>query len=244
MTQVLLLVGLITYVSGALDEPPQQPENWAENLFGTKANRVHDFGTVPHGAQLHHDFVVTNIYTVPIQITDIRTSMGVCTMVADKQILQPNEKATLRVRMDTSLFVGKKTGSLFVSFGPNFAQTRLAVTAGVRQDVVCNPGEVAFGTVAAGKVPSATLKLDYAGPQAWRIMEVVVPNDLPVEAKVKELNRGAGKVGYQLTVWLKKDAPVGHFQDNIFLKTNEPTGELLPIFVQGNIQGERKSGGN
>jgi hypothetical protein len=236
MTQLLLLVGLITaYVAGALDEPSQQPENWAEKLFGTKANRIHDFGTVPHGAKLHHDFVVTNTYTVPIQITDIRTSMGVCTMVADKQILQPNEKAILRVRMDTSLFVGKRTFCLYVSFGPNFAQARLVVTANVRQDIVCDPGELAFGTVAAGKVPSAALKLDYAGPLAWKIREVIVPDGLPVEAQVKELNRGAGKVGYQLSVSLKKDAPVGHFQDNIFLKTNEPNGELLPIFVRGHI---------
>ncbi len=73
MKKGLLALGLMTACMGVvLAEPPQPPHAWAEKLFGPAANLVHDFGTVPRGAQLHHAFVMTNIYPVAIEITSIR----------------------------------------------------------------------------------------------------------------------------------------------------------------------------
>jgi hypothetical protein len=70
----LLMAGM-SDVSAQQPQPPQQqPQAWAEKLFGSPANLVHDFGTVPQGAMLRHDFVMTNIYAVPIDITDVRRS--------------------------------------------------------------------------------------------------------------------------------------------------------------------------
>ena len=82
MKKGLLAVGLIiAYMSVVSAQPPQppqppqrQPQAWAAKLFGPPANLVHDFGIVPRGAQLHHDFDMTNIYAVPIEITSIRRS--------------------------------------------------------------------------------------------------------------------------------------------------------------------------
>ena len=39
---------------------------------------VHDFGTVPHGTLCTQKFTVTNIYDVPIQVTDIRVEFRRC----------------------------------------------------------------------------------------------------------------------------------------------------------------------
>jgi hypothetical protein len=58
------------------DEPPVAPKPWAEKLFA-KDNVPylgHDFGKVPYGTQLHHGFLITNIYAVPIEIAAIRSS--------------------------------------------------------------------------------------------------------------------------------------------------------------------------
>jgi hypothetical protein len=77
MKKGLLALGLlIASVSGASAQPPKPsqtpPEEWAEKLFGAPANRSHDFGTVPRGTMLYHDFVMTNIYSVPIEIASVR----------------------------------------------------------------------------------------------------------------------------------------------------------------------------
>jgi len=247
MKMGLLALGLmIACMSGVSAQPPQppeqQPQEWAAKTFGPPANLVHDFGNVPRGAMLQHDFVMTNIYAVPIEITSIRPAMGCLTAWTSKQILQPNEKATISVSMDARRFTGKKTCCIWVSVGPTYPSTAvLTVTAISREDIVCNPSQVTFGAVAPGQTPTATIDVEYAGKLAWVVSEAVVPKEAPFEVTVKELYRhpgddAHGEVGYQVKVSLKKDAKPGQFQESIFLKTNDPSAGLLPVWVTGNIQ--------
>jgi hypothetical protein len=79
MKKRLLALGLmITCLSVGSAQPSQSPSQqadaWAAKMFGPAANLVHDFGTVPRGAMLRHDFVMTNIYAVPIEISSIKIS--------------------------------------------------------------------------------------------------------------------------------------------------------------------------
>jgi len=53
------LLTLIVVAATATSAPAQ---GWAEKMF--KDGLTHDFGTVPHGAQLFHRFTMTNIYAV------------------------------------------------------------------------------------------------------------------------------------------------------------------------------------
>jgi hypothetical protein len=108
----------------------QPPEPWASKLFGPPANRFHDFGPVSKGRLLRHDFVLTNIYSVPMEITQVRVPMGGVTRTdIAKKTLQPNEKATISVTMDTGRFTGQKTVAIFVTFGPKWvSETALYCT--------------------------------------------------------------------------------------------------------------------
>jgi hypothetical protein len=154
-----------------------------------------------------------------------------------KRTLQPGEKATICVKMDARRFSGAKSQAIWVTVGHLYiSSVRLTVTAFSRRDIVCSPGEVAFGAVAPGQTPSATVDVEYAGPLAWQVSEVVVPKDAPFEATVKELYRRPGQVGLQVKVSLKKDAAPGQFQENMCLKTNDPKASLLAVLVTGNIQ--------
>jgi hypothetical protein len=159
------------------------------------------------------------------------------TATTSKQILQPNEKATISVQIDGRRFCGQKSVCLWVTVGPLYiSSVPLRVTAVSRNDIVCHPGEVAFESVARGQTPSAVVDVEYAGPLEWQVREVVVPKEAPFEATVKESYRRPGHVGYQVKVSLKKDAAPGQFRENLFLKTNEPNAGPLPVFVSGNIK--------
>jgi Protein of unknown function (DUF1573) len=244
MAKGLLALGLmVACMSVGSAQPPQErPQEWAAKTFGPPENLVHDFGNVPRGAMLQHDFVMTNIHAVPIEITSIRPAMGCLTASASKQKLQPNEKATISVSMDARRFTGQKTACIWVTVGPHqFSEVVLTVQAVSRDDIVCNPSQVAFGSVAPGQAPTATIDVEYAGKLAWVVSETVVPKEAPFEVTVKELYRhpgddAHGEVGYQVKVLLKKDAAPGQFQESIFLKTNDPSAGLLPVWVTGNIQ--------
>src|SRR5262249_8563783 len=66
---------------------------WADKIF--KGTPSHAFGSVPRGAQLHHRFPIPNIYAVPLQITNARSTCGCLTATPSKTSLSPQEVAYL-----------------------------------------------------------------------------------------------------------------------------------------------------
>ena len=215
-----------------------QGQGWAEKMF--KEGTVHDFGAVPRGAQLFHRFPITNIYAVRMEVTGIVPGCGCVTATASKRVLEPRETAYLDVSMDAHRFTGPKAVIVRVTVGPEFTSSaEIKVSANSRADIVFNPGQVSFGTVLRGQTPSQAVDVEYAGALPWRVTEVVVGKDQPLAAEVKELYRTPGKpgkVGYQLKVTLKPDAPPGALKQTVYLKTNDPATPLVPLLVEATLQ--------
>jgi hypothetical protein len=230
MRNTLLAVAVLAL--GASAAPGQQA--WAEKMF--QGNLTHDFGNVPRGAQLFHQFTITNIYAVRMEITGVKSGCGCVTATPVQRVLEPRESTKIDVNMDARRFTGSKTVGIRVSVGPDFiSSAELKVTANSRADIVFNPGQVTFGPVVRGQTPSQTIDVEYAGALAWQVSDVVA-KDLPLDVSLKEMYRRPGQVGYQVRVTLKPDAPVGPLKEEIFLKTNDPASPLVPILVEATLQ--------
>jgi hypothetical protein len=219
---------------------------WAEKMFkdpDTKDNPlVHDFGNVPRGSQLFHRFKITNIYAVPMEITNLHPSCGCGTPKATKSKLQPRESGYIEVTLDTKRFNGPKKVTISVTVGPEYVSTAdLQLSFNSRADVVFNPGQVSFGVVPRGKTTDKQeIDVEYAGALDWKVTEVVT-NDAPVDISFKEWYRRQGKVtanevGYKISVALKADAPAGALKQDFYLKTNDPACPLLPVLVEAAVQ--------
>jgi Protein of unknown function (DUF1573) len=234
MTRKIVLALLAVFAAASVSLA-QNNQNWAEKMFPDGV--VHDFGVVPHGAQLFHRFNITNIYAVRMEITSITPGCGCITATASKRVLEPNEKTTLDVNMDARRFVGAKTVIIRVTVGPEFTSSaEVKVSALSRADVVFNPGDVGFGAVDHGQAVSQTVDIDYAGPLDWHISDLVLAKNEPFDAALVETYRKPGKIGYQIKVTLKKDAPAGPVRETVYLKTSDPTAPLLPLLVTGEVQ--------
>jgi hypothetical protein len=224
----------LTLIVLALGTPAAPGQGWAEKMFSQ--GLTHDFGSVPYGAQLFHRFQVTNIYAVRMEITSVKSGCGCVTAEPAKRVLEPREVTTVDVRMDARRFKGPKSVGIRVTVGPDFiSSAELRVSANSRADVVCNPGQVTFGTIVRGQSPVQTIDVEYAGVLAWQVTEVVA-KDMPLDITFKEMYRRPGQVGYQVRVTLKPDAPVGPFKEEVFLKTNDPASPLVPILVEAMVQ--------
>jgi hypothetical protein len=232
----IALLTLIVLLSATTTSAAQSGQGaWAEKMFKEGKELSHDFGNVPRGAQLYHRFTVTNIYAVQMEITGIDVSCGCTTATASKRVLAPRESATIDVSMDARRFTGAKTVTIKVSVGPEFVSTaELKVTANSRSDLVFNPGDISFGTVARGQEAEQTIEVDYAGTLDWKVTDVVFKD--PLDVKFAKVERKAGQVGYRITAKLKKDAPVGALKEEIYLKTNDPNSPLVPIVVEATVQ--------
>ena len=215
--------------------PTATAQNWAEKMF-KDGQLSHDFGVVPHGAQLFHRFHVTNIWAVRMEIVGLSPSCGCVTANPSKRVLEPRESGTIDVQVDARRFVGPKTVTIRVSVGPNFVSSaNLSVSATSRQDIVFNPGEINFGQVNVGQKRVLTADVEYAGGLDWKLNEVVIPNDLPLDVTSTQKYRRPGQVGYTLAVTLRPNAPVGIIKDFIYLKTNDPNAAMVPLLIEGNV---------
>src|SRR4249919_2230399 len=114
----VLVLGTMTAAAG-----------WADGLF---AERAHNFGAVPRGAKVKHDFVLTNRLAEPVTILNLRASCGCTSGKASASLLNPGESAVIEAHMDTRNFLGLKSTILYVTLvtaAGREAEVRLGVTS-------------------------------------------------------------------------------------------------------------------
>lgn len=210
---------------------------WADSLFTEKG---HDFGPVPRGGKVRHDFVMTNRLTEALSIANVRASCGCTSGRSSVPLVQPGQTAVIEAEMDTRNFVGPKATTLYVSLvtaGGREAEVSLAVSSTILSDVVLNPGTVDFGTIQRGQTPSQTLTIDRVGAPKWRAERMVSASRV-LSATLTETTRNGSAVGYSLSVSLKPDAPAGVVRDEIRILTNDPETASIPILVTAQIRGD------
>ncbi len=232
-TRVLACVVVI----GSVTTTPVVRAGWAEQYF---AETSHDFGPVPRGAKVRHNFVLANRSAEPVSVVDVRASCGCTTGRASASVVPPGTQAVIEAEMDTRNFVGKKATVLTVTLaGPNgrTSEARLHVSSTILSDVVLNPGTVDFGAVGKGQSATQVLTIDRLGNPAWRVQRMA-SGCKAIDATLSETARNDRGVAYALKVTLKPDAPAGVVRDEIRIFTNDPETPVLPVQVTAQIRGE------
>jgi len=188
-----------------------------------------DFGSVPRGPTLQYPFRVVNKTGSVVNISSVRVSCGCTSASALKQTLQPGEETSVLARMDTTLFTGVKTVTIYVTFDrPSFEEVRLWVQANGRNDFSITPEGLIYGTQKRGATPTAAVNLTFYGNGDARITEIHSDSNY-IQPKARQIRREGTEVVYQLSATLRNDAPVGKWFSDVWLKTDDPS--MPPIRV-------------
>lgn len=225
--------GMLAAVLLAVLSTTVRASDWAYSLF---SELDHDFGKVERGAKLNHDFVLTNNTGKEVRIKAVRVSCNCTRANVDSMNLGPGESTVLRTVMDTSVFAGSKTVSVFVQFDrPRRAEIGVRLSAVSSAHVGSGGHEIDFGIVPEGKAYEKKLNLDYAGNPAWKITSLDFGNP-HVKAEVEEKVRDGAKVRYELTIRLDAGAPAGLLEDRIRIHTNDPKTAEIAVVAKATIE--------
>jgi hypothetical protein len=105
----------------------------------------HDFGKIQSGEQRTHEFVIANVGTAPLEITQVRTSCG-CTTTKDwDRRIEPGATGKIPVRFDTGSFSGTiQRNVTLVTNDPQQSQVVMQVKAQIWVPVEVTPKTVMF----------------------------------------------------------------------------------------------------
>lgn len=133
---------------------PAAPSNSAsveKQSAGTGGPRLyvpapnHDFGSVPQGQSIRHDFKLINTGDAPLEIIDVKPSCGCTTAGEWTRTIKPGEMGTLPLQMETAQFAGSVTKTITVSSNdPVHPQTVLEIKAAVWTPVQISSRVVIF----------------------------------------------------------------------------------------------------
>jgi hypothetical protein len=188
-----------------------------------------DFGSVPRGPTLDHQFLLTNRTGNLVHISSVRVSCGCVTASALDTNLAPGQSTAIQAHMDTRRFLGTKVVTIYVSFDrPHREEVRLWIQGNSRDDLSVTPETLAIGQAKRGSVPSAAVTVTFAGNGQWQITGVERESNYILTA-LQELHRDATVVSYQLTAAVRADTPVGKWYTDVWLTTNNPTGPKVRV---------------
>jgi hypothetical protein len=210
-------------------------QQWAEKMF---SERSYDFGTVARAGKVEHNFVLKNLYKEDIHIASVRSSCGCTQPRILKDTLKTHEEGAIVAAFNTRAFSGQRGATVTVTIDrPQYAEITLNVRGYIRTDIVIDPNQVNFGSLAEGEGAEKKIRIEYAGRGDWKITDTIV-NSPYLTAEAKELSRSGGRVTYELSVALKDDAPVGYLQNQLLLTTNDRRATKFPVNVEGRIVSE------
>lgn len=234
-----IAAGMAAFLINGVGRARAQGGSWADGLFNEHGI---DFGAVPRGAKVRHNFVLTNRLNEPVNILDVRASCGCTTGRANATTVPPGGTALLEAEMDTRNFVGVKATTLSVTLltaSGSQATARFGIQSTILPDIVLNPGSADFGTVTRGQSPEQVITIERLGRPDWRFTRLVASDAMCriVTASLNETYRSASGVGYNLKIQLKADAPPGLLRDELRLLTNDPESPSVPVLVTAQVQG-------
>jgi hypothetical protein len=208
-------------------------EDWSDVAFPIKK---HNFGTVAVAAKTEFRFPVNNNQSTRMHIRTIRTSCGCTTPVIETKYIDAGQSGSILARFNTDTFRGKRGATLTVIIDkPFYSEVRLRVDGYIRKDMVMHPGAVEFGHLNQGEAVSKASKVYYAGRRDWQIVDVQSNRPWLIPS-VNEVSRGGGRVTYEITVDVREDAPVGFFQDEVVVMTNDRSMPRVPLRVSGQVE--------
>ena len=207
-------------------------QEWARKMF---EETRHDFGAVARGAKAEFRFNLKNVYLEDVHIASVRSSCGCTSPTIEHDLLKTYERGAILATFNTRSFNGQKSATVTVTFDkPFYAEVQLQVSGFIRTDVVLSPGGAEFGAIDSGAEAAKRIAIVHEGRSDWAITEIKSGSPY-VEAIAEETSRGAGRVGYDLTVMITPDAPPGYIKEQLIIVTNDRGATEFPVDVEARV---------
>lgn len=199
---------------------------------------IHDFGTVPEGTKVRHEFVLRNAGTGPFSIQRIMPSCGCTASNASVDTLSPGAETKIQVTFDTTGFSGERESKVVIlTSDPDNGQIEVRLRGRIETDVIFEPAALVFGDVIKGQTEGGSKRVTASVRAGARIVVDDVRSSARGVVITPVLNAPDKRV---FDVSLGNDVPLGPLRDRITVVTRageETKSVNLPLvaFVRSEV---------
>ena len=222
----------IALIAGMLISGPTFAASWTDSVF-SEINK--DFGSVPRGPILKHNFMIKNTTGSPIRAIQLRVSCGCTVARMDDPVIAPGATGVITADMDSGRFLGDRTVYIYVLFDqPSLTEVTLSVHARSHEDIVISPDMIDFGRGPKGvRKFQTTVTIPFG--QQWQIQNVVSDTS-HVTATIAPAPPEQGPNRFVVNAVLDDQLPAGNWHTEIWLNTNHPFMPKIRIPVKAVVE--------
>jgi hypothetical protein len=218
-------------------DPAQSPLSWD--------GMAHDFGNIPDTAMVTHIFRFTNRTDKRVTIQSAAGSCGCTVPALEKKAFEPGESGEMTVTFNPQHRRGPQPKQITVMYAEpaGTPSTVLTINSNVQPLMVVEPMKMYLMEVDAkqGKSTEITVSGRKADFQVLGV-DTTNPNlSISVGEKRAVTIDGEQFQQYPVSVMVKPNAPLGEFQTELAIRTNEPTAASTNYIFVADVVGELKA---
>ncbi len=201
------------------------------------SEKTYEFGSVPQGARVVHEFVLQNKGSADVQLQKFTPSCGCTAASVDTSLIKPGESGKVRVEFDTAGFSGSKVKTVEVlTSDPDAPEITLTLRGTVVPGVSAEPRRIEFGELSSGKDPNNWAKEFTIALTKGTELKIEKVSSYSKFLAVTQVGGAEGSQVYK--VELSKDAPRGEFRDRVVVQFQGDKQSSFNIPVTASLRGD------
>ncbi|MEE9554659.1 MAG: DUF1573 domain-containing protein [candidate division Zixibacteria bacterium] len=200
--------------------------------------RFWDFGRVPRGHIVYHNFAFRNIGSDTLIITKVKPTCGCTAAPLSTDRIAPGDTAKISVTLDTSKLRGKVRKFVNIDcndpVNPYYKITFAAEIDSLNKDLVVEPFIADFGEFASGSGPKITLEIKNGSSSSLTLAIADKPSEDIMTATFSDTNIPVDGTA-KLTLEIITKVEVGPFSSTIALEAEGSPGTRVSIPVTGKV---------
>jgi uncharacterized cupredoxin-like copper-binding protein len=193
-----------------------------------------NFGTIPQGKTVQHNFIIKNHGDAPLQIKQLSASCGCTAAKSSSSLIAPGRSAEIQVSFDSSNFNGtvEKTVTMTTNAGKIPSYT-FKLEGNIIESMQVTPRQVNMGPLVAGVGKQATITVTNMGGSSVKLLSVNMSSvALQAKATIKKAELKPGESGtIELTVTARPEGKV--LSGYLHVVTNNPQKKEITVPVYG-----------
>jgi hypothetical protein len=193
-----------------------------------------NFGTIPQGKKVQHNFAIKNSGDAPLQIKQLTASCGCTAAKPSATSILPGRSAEIQVTFDSTNFSGKvqKTVTMMTNAGktPNYT---FSLDGNIVEELQVAPRQLSLGPIETGAAKQATITVTNRGTGSVKLLSVnVTSNSLQIKATIKKGEIKPGETGIvELAITPRPEAKVLSGYVHIVTSSQQKKEITVPVYA-------------